>query len=114
MSGAELFGHYVSGKVYNNYDEEDAMAEEARLRREKEELHARLEKVEEALNIVDGKILRVGSHVIIKAYDKNDPNHKGRVTAVGEDGVYVSNTNMPYMGTFSMKFFHFDEVIVNE
>jgi len=49
-------------------------------------------------------------HVIIIGAKKNDPNGKGLVEKVGEKGVYISNMNMPYYGTYAMKFIPFSKV----
>lgn len=49
-------------------------------------------------------------HVVIIGAKKNDPNGKGLVEKVGEKGVYISNMNMPYYGTYAMKFVPFSKV----
>lgn len=52
--------------------------------------------------------------VRIKGVDENNPNSVARVEEIRYDkgGVYVSNMNMPFNGTYSRKFFIFDKIEV--
>ena len=48
---------------------------------------------------------KVGDIVIIKKYIGDEYNEEGRVESILDDGrVWVTNTNMPYMGTVSAFF----------
>ena len=49
--------------------------------------------------------MKVNDHVHIKnkagVVDKNNPNCMGRVTGIDMDTIYITNMNMPYMGTYA-------------
>lgn len=51
--------------------------------------------------------MKINDHVYIKnkrgVVDKNDPNCMGRVTGIDATHVYITNMNMPYLGTFAHK-----------
>jgi hypothetical protein len=44
-----------------------------------------------------------GNHVRVLEFEENHINGCARVERVTEEGVVVSNMNMPYMGTFAGK-----------
>jgi hypothetical protein len=48
--------------------------------------------------------------VRILAEPEGSINAKGRVEKVGQLGVWVSNGNMPFMGTFCWEYFNFAQV----
>ena len=54
--------------------------------------------------------MKENDFVTILSENPRSPNREARVDKVCEDGVYVSNLNMPFMGTFSYKFFKNNEV----
>lgn len=53
---------------------------------------------------------RINDYVRILSEKKGSINDSARVVAVEENGVRVSNLNMPFSGTFANKFFPFDQV----
>jgi len=44
-------------------------------------------------------------------YDENDPNHEGRIVKIEQPFLYVTNTNMPYMGTMINQPIHYGRII---
>lgn len=66
---------------------------EAKLRHLREQLH-----------------IKVDDHIQIKGVDINDPNCEGRVVEVVEAGVYITNTNMPYIGSLIRAFVAFVDI----
>ena len=55
--------------------------------------------------------IEVNDHISIRGVDTNDPNHEGRVIEVNEEGVYIANLNMPFMGTYTRHFVAFADVV---
>ena len=49
----------------------------------------------------------------IKNVDENDPDSMGRIVKTTKEGVYVTNVNMPFLGTYINKFFRWEEVSVD-
>lgn len=62
-------------------------------------------------NIRMGYVVNVNDHIQIKGVDINDPNCEGQVIEVVDDGVYIANMNMPYLGTYSRHFVAFDDIL---
>jgi len=64
--------------------------------------------------------MQVNDYVDIKnklgEVDPTDPNCEGRITDIDPSGeyVYISNTNMPFMGTYSGKLFHVSSIVERE
>lgn len=49
--------------------------------------------------------MKINDHVYIKdksgKVNKNNPNCMGRVTGIDMNHVYITNMNMPFMGTYA-------------
>ena len=56
------------------------------------------------------KNIKVNDFITIKDIPKTDPNCEGRVIEVTNDGVFISNMNMPFMGSFSNEFIPFEKI----
>lgn len=54
---------------------------------------------------------KINERIQIKDVDKTDPNSEGRVIEVTETGVYISNLNMPYAGTYTRHFVAFEDIV---
>lgn len=54
--------------------------------------------------------MKINDFVFIKGEKPNSINYEARIVAIEEDGVRVSNLNMPFLGTYAYKFFRFDEI----
>lgn len=54
--------------------------------------------------------IQINDRIEIKGVDKNNPNHEGRIIKIDDNGVYIANMNMPYMGTYSMHFVKFEDI----
>jgi hypothetical protein len=66
-------------------------------------------------NLVDipsKKELKVGSCVIIKGRDKDDPNHEGSIDKIEGNKVFISNLNMPFCGTMCYEEFNIKDIIL--
>ena len=48
--------------------------------------------------------MKINDFITIKGIPKTNPNHEGRVTKITNKGVYITNVNMPFMGTYINKF----------
>jgi hypothetical protein len=57
------------------------------------------------LNEAASKRLKVGGHVTINGVKTSNPDHEGRIDKIDKDFVYITNMNMPFVGSYSMKKF---------
>lgn len=54
--------------------------------------------------------IKIGDHVTIINEPFGSVNRKGRVVAADTEHVWVTNLNMPYLGTLCHRKFHREEV----
>ncbi len=54
--------------------------------------------------------MELNQHIEIKGVSKDDPNCEGRVVEITDNGVYIANLNMPYMGTYARKFVAYEDI----
>jgi hypothetical protein len=58
--------------------------------------------------------IKLGDVVRLLPFHEKSPNAYARVVDVEEDGIRVSNMNMPWMGTCAFEWFNLDAVRVVE
>ena len=54
--------------------------------------------------------MKVNDFVTILEFPEDHINHRARVTEIVGNGVYVTNMNMPFQGTFCNIFFAWDKI----
>lgn len=54
---------------------------------------------------------KANDFVTIKGCAEDDPNQSGRVDKVEGDDVFISNTNMPFCGSYCGKRFHYTRLV---
>ena len=55
--------------------------------------------------LTEAKNLKRGDSVTINGVKKSNPDHEGRIDKVDDKFVYITNMNMPFAGSMSMKKF---------
>lgn len=57
------------------------------------------------------KKLKINDVINIKGIPQTNSNHEGKITKITSKGVYITNINMPFMGTYIDKFVPNEKII---